>query len=667
MLKGEPDLPFEHALRCNWEINELQEFLTTLSNGKPSILSVENIGVSWKKEQNSGGFDLLSYRITSQKKPGNVKPKILIISGLHANELAPVNLTYHWIQQIVYMYGYDEEITWLVDEHDIRVIPIANPDGYEFVHNQKRKKRGNLNNQCKIDGLSDDAGVDLNRNFSFNWGEIPGGSSGDACDLTYRGLSPASEPEVKALEAYISQLFNEQTDTADASLEQEINGLILDLHSNAGVVLYNDQLNKSEIFTDYLHRLASKIGSKLETPAISVTDLYPADGTSDGPGLGGLNIPSLTIELDIDLTAPTDNCKGFIEYQQPKYSALLSSVVSLSGKPYLYSGFPTINKIAINESDKEDIWEVNAYLSQNTGLEILKVEDKVLTSAIISKSYPPSKPSEVLNKISIDNLSDEGGELSFTFSISEADLQLGENRLFVYTESDDNLLSRPKVVNLVHNGESIKVEPNFTILSNCESTLCNFSVSTKENDNTDYSFKWETENQIIGTGSEASWTFSDEGVYSVFLEIEESIGVNYKRHLLASAITQQPFPSFTSVIECLELKCKFEVQPTFDLDVQEYSNHKWIIIEEGSGKEIFSTNAASFEFEFETPGEYIADTSLMNNYGLSNRTSHHFTVDRSEPEEQNLESERDGGGSLTLTYIVFLISLSGLFGVTRIR
>ena len=41
-------------------------------------------------------------------------------------------------------------------------------------------------------------GVDLNRNYSFNWNSC-GGSSGNKRSDTYRGPSAASEPETKAL------------------------------------------------------------------------------------------------------------------------------------------------------------------------------------------------------------------------------------------------------------------------------------------------------------------------------------------------------------------------------------------------------------------------------------------------------------------------------------
>ncbi len=43
-------------------------------------------------------------------------------------------------------------------------------------------------------------GVDLNRNFPYKWGYDDEGSSPNPTSQTYRGASPGSEPETKALD-----------------------------------------------------------------------------------------------------------------------------------------------------------------------------------------------------------------------------------------------------------------------------------------------------------------------------------------------------------------------------------------------------------------------------------------------------------------------------------
>ena len=84
-------------------------------------------------------------------------------------------------------------------------IPVINPDGY--VYNEliepdgggmHRKNRRNTN--C---GNGTTRGVDLNRNFGYEWGADNIGSSSDPCSEVYRGDSAFSEPEAQAVRDFI--------------------------------------------------------------------------------------------------------------------------------------------------------------------------------------------------------------------------------------------------------------------------------------------------------------------------------------------------------------------------------------------------------------------------------------------------------------------------------
>jgi hypothetical protein len=86
-----------------------------------------------------------------------------------------------------------------VNERETYFVPIVNPDG--FVYNQTRQPSGGgmWRKNRRSNGTC--YGVDLNRNYPFEWGGI--GSSGNPCDETYRGPEPASEPEVRAMMDFI--------------------------------------------------------------------------------------------------------------------------------------------------------------------------------------------------------------------------------------------------------------------------------------------------------------------------------------------------------------------------------------------------------------------------------------------------------------------------------
>ena len=63
-------------------------------------------------------------------------------------------------------YGRDQNITKLLDTYNIYIIPMLNPDGYEFSMAEDRLWR---KTRTKIDGSSC-FGIDPNRNFDVQWG-----------------------------------------------------------------------------------------------------------------------------------------------------------------------------------------------------------------------------------------------------------------------------------------------------------------------------------------------------------------------------------------------------------------------------------------------------------------------------------------------------------------
>jgi hypothetical protein len=98
-------------------------------------------------------------------------------------------------------------VTQLVDTTELWFVCVNNPDGYEYTFTPgNRLWRKNLrdNDSNGIIGIGD--GVDPNRNFSSNWGRDDEGSSPDPDSETYRGPSPASEPETTSMQALFGEI-----------------------------------------------------------------------------------------------------------------------------------------------------------------------------------------------------------------------------------------------------------------------------------------------------------------------------------------------------------------------------------------------------------------------------------------------------------------------------
>lgn len=80
---------------------------------------------------------------------------------------------------------------------DYYVVPMMNPDGYEFSHTTDRywRKNRSLNNGSSC------VGTDLNRNWGYKWGGRE--STSDPCSQDYRGKYAFSEPESASASKYM--------------------------------------------------------------------------------------------------------------------------------------------------------------------------------------------------------------------------------------------------------------------------------------------------------------------------------------------------------------------------------------------------------------------------------------------------------------------------------
>jgi murein tripeptide amidase MpaA len=87
----------------------------------------------------------------------------------------------------------EPSVVKLLSEYEIHVMPLVNPDGYEYGRNNDRmwrkNRRPNTGSRC--------VGTDLNRNFDDRWGTV--GVSFNPCDDTYPGPKANSEPETLAI------------------------------------------------------------------------------------------------------------------------------------------------------------------------------------------------------------------------------------------------------------------------------------------------------------------------------------------------------------------------------------------------------------------------------------------------------------------------------------
>ena len=162
-------------------LNEIYDYIDELVTANPTLASQDVLG------QSVQGRDIVGLRITAPGDPSG-RVQVAINGCQHAREWVSPTTVLFVVEQLLNGYGNDQQITDLMDRIEFVVVPMVNPDGYNYTWTNYRLWRKNRRNNG-----NGTTGVDLNRNWSYQWGGS--GSSGSGSSDIYRGPSPFSEPE----------------------------------------------------------------------------------------------------------------------------------------------------------------------------------------------------------------------------------------------------------------------------------------------------------------------------------------------------------------------------------------------------------------------------------------------------------------------------------------
>ncbi|WP_349743613.1 M14 family zinc carboxypeptidase [Roseateles cavernae] len=322
---------------CYPTVEEVFSQADALIAAKPQLARWIDIGDSWQKSRNLGGYDLRVLKLSNSAVAGD-KPKLFVNAGIHAREYTTTPLVLEFAKRLINGHGVDADLSWILDHHEVHLLLVTNPDG------RKKAETGLLwrknTNTAYCGATSNSRGADLNRNFGFGWNSTGGtGSSGNACSETYRGPSGASEPETRAVEAYIRSLWPDRRgpNRGDAA-PLDTSGIHLDIHSHGRLLLWPWGTNGAVAGND---RQLATLGRKFaywngHTPQRSLS-LYETDGTSDGPSYGELGVAAFTFELG---TAFFEQCSYYSNTLLPGNLPALIYAAKVARMPYITPAGP---------------------------------------------------------------------------------------------------------------------------------------------------------------------------------------------------------------------------------------------------------------------------------------------------------------------------------------
>jgi len=156
----------------------------------------EIIGYGWDD------YPIYVVKISDNPATFEGEPEGLFDGLHHAREPGAYTAIMYAMWYLLENYGTDEEVTYLVDNRELYFVPVVNPDG--LIYNQQTNPNGGGMWRKNRRNNGGSYGVDLNRNYPYQWGYNNAGSSPTPSSSTYRGPYAASEPETQAMISFIN-------------------------------------------------------------------------------------------------------------------------------------------------------------------------------------------------------------------------------------------------------------------------------------------------------------------------------------------------------------------------------------------------------------------------------------------------------------------------------
>jgi len=291
----------------------------------PDIVQLSVIGESLE------GREIYAVKISDNAAVDEAEPEVLLFALTHAREHLTTEQALDLIAYYTDNYGLRGDITNLVNEREIWILPNVNPDGGEYDRIGNGWYRSwRKNRRHNGDGTW---GVDLNRNYGYRWGYDDTGSSPYTGSETYRGPAPFSEPETQAIRDFV---------LAHPDLVASIS-----FHAYGELILWPYGYTDEDVPADMKpedHAVFVEMGRAMAalngyTPA-QASDLYPTNGDSDDWLYGERGVFAFTFELYPTASNPV----GFyppdevIPTQTARNHGAVSYLIGVADNPYKLIG-----------------------------------------------------------------------------------------------------------------------------------------------------------------------------------------------------------------------------------------------------------------------------------------------------------------------------------------
>ncbi len=258
------------------QLAQVDSAMEYLNQAYPMLTTLQTIGSSafW-------GLPIRGIRISALRTGHQQAASLLLTAGHHANEPVGVEICLHLMNYLCRNYDIDSRVKAWLDAIEVWIVPVVNPDGYRLIFSDSLRLiwRKNLRDNNGDGRFSPDCdGVDLNRNYDYNWG-VAGEHSIQS--NYYCGPSPFSEPEIVAIRNLT---------------ERNAFSLHLDFHSAGEKVLYPASIIAAPKMVALAQSIAGQMKRRSGTDSYQIAPLYDLVGQCSSWMFFRKGIPSLLIE-----------------------------------------------------------------------------------------------------------------------------------------------------------------------------------------------------------------------------------------------------------------------------------------------------------------------------------------------------------------------------------
>ena len=363
------------------------------------------------------------------------KPHFILLTGLHGNDFSQPELGLQFAEKLLEDYETDADLRWIVDNVELDLILVANPDGRiqaELQANQQIPEP--FIDPPDVDNITNSNGYDLEENFCFPIAE----TSVSCGDFTYQS-------ETQAIMNYLNLKLGEsvpnqppQYDSRNlfmyfSSHNKEV--LPTDIYSN-----YKERLRIPKFFLPYTQALSDPALLPLQ----ELTELLRIVGTSPIYNIETFKTEAMQFDnysvdyvyfthgiASIELSAPPKDdsrpmdCSLFTtEHRQNNVQLLLNAAKSAS-QPYQIGYGPIVRELE-KTSEAESVIQYRAILwEKNQGAG--QYDPNPITSIQYFIDQPTGTVSGNLDEWNVVYRMDNVWEIDFGIDIST--LELGEHVL----------------------------------------------------------------------------------------------------------------------------------------------------------------------------------------------------------------------------------------------